>query len=85
MTAGKIQGQGIYRRSCTLSAECFRSDTNLAKDYGVYGLEIIPVVVYASIQPLSIDRIRHEEGVNCDALVRTTDELCEMLSKPDFG
>ena len=66
-------------------AGCFRSNKNLAQDYGVDGLDITPVVVYASIQPLSIDRIRHEEGVNCDALVRTTDELCEMLSKPDFG
>jgi hypothetical protein len=65
-------------------AECFRSDKNLARDYGMDGLNIIPVVVYASIQPLSIDRIRHEEEVNCDALVRTTDELCEMLSKPDL-
>ena len=66
-------------------AECFRSDTKLAKDYDVYVLEIIPVVVYASIQPLSIDRIRQEEGVNCDAIIRTTDELCEMLYKPDLG
>jgi hypothetical protein len=64
-------------------ARCFRSDKNLAQDYGVDGLDITPVVVYASIQPLSIDRIRREEGVNCDALVRTTDELCEMLSKSD--
>ena len=64
-------------------AGCFRSNKNLAQDYGVDGLDITPVVVYASIQPLSIDRIRREEGVNCDALVRTTDELCEMLSKSD--
>jgi hypothetical protein len=66
-------------------AGCFRSNKNLAQDYGVDGLDITPVVVYASIQPLSIDGIRHDEGVNCDALARTTDELCEMLSKPDFG
>ena len=64
-------------------AGCFRSGKNLAQDYGVDGLDITPVVVYASIQPLSIDRIRREEGVDCDALIRTTDELCEMLSKSD--
>ena len=62
-------------------AACFRANKNLAQDYGVEWLEIIPVVVYASIQPLSIYSIRNEEEVNCDAIIRTTDELCEMLSK----
>jgi hypothetical protein len=81
----RIEENKEYLDEVSNRAECFRSDTNLAKDYGVYGLEIIPVVVYASIQPLSIDGIRQEEGVNCDAIIRTTDELCEMLSKPDFG
>ncbi len=81
----RIRENKEYLEEISKIAGCFRSDKNLAQDYGVDGLDITPVVVYASIQPLSIDRIRREEGVNCDALVRTTDELCEMLSKPDFG
>lgn len=64
-------------------AGCFRSDKNLAQDYGVDGLDLVPVVVYASIQPLSIDKIRHEAGVNSDAIIKTTDELCNMVSRGD--
>ena len=61
------------------NAQCFRANQILSKDYGVDGKELIPVVVYASIQPLSVDEIRRESGVHSDAIVTTFDGLCEIL------
>lgn len=60
-------------------AQCFRANQILSKDYGVDGKELTPVVVYASIQPLSVDEIRIESGVHSDAIVTTLDGLCEIL------
>ncbi len=61
------------------NAQCFRANQILSKDYGVDGKELIPVVVYASIQPLSVDEIRRESSVHSDAIVTTPDGLCKIL------
>ena len=61
------------------NAQCFGASQKLSKDHGVDGKEMIPVVVYASIQPLSVDEVKRESGVHSDTIVTTPDGLREIL------
>lgn len=51
----------------------FRMNNSLACDYSVHEVDLTPVVVYAGVQPLSIDDIRKEGKVSGEGIITTTD------------
>jgi len=61
--------------------DCLRSCKNILGDYRLVGKEIIPIVVYPSVQPLSLLEIRELYNVAPKPRIVTLSELEKLITQ----
>lgn len=72
-------------KEISVECKCIESSKRIAKHLGVQGKELVPVVVYSAVQPLSVPKIRKLCGVPPNVRVTTPKELKDLVESANFS
>lgn len=64
-----------------MECRCVASSGRLMRDLGIEGKKIVPVVVYSTIQPLSLPKLRNAHKVPPDVLLATPKKLKNLITR----
>lgn len=64
-----------------IECKCIASSRKILKDFDIEGKEILPLVIYSTVQPLSLPKLRELYKVPSNVMVVTLSELKELLSR----
>ena len=63
--------------------ECITSNSRIIKDLGLEKKELVPVIIYSTAQPLSLEKVRASYNVPPNVIIATTSELGNVII--DYG
>lgn len=59
--------------------ECITSNDRIIKDLGLDGTETVPVIVFSTVQPLSLDKLKAFYNIPSNERIVTVEELRDMI------